>query len=166
MRGITSGLEPRRYAEGDLVEEDKGFFGSALDFAKKYGVLANLPYAAYTALTDPEELKDTYKKSHDFGKDYIFDYTDPVEYATLPLYLAGPAGYAANRSIKAARIANKINKAGKTEKILDNKATKGILNIGGPIAGISTDIALDPEIDFGDVVDAGNEAPSPLCDSP
>ena len=155
MRGIMSGLEPRRYADGDLVEEEKGFFSSALDFAKKYGVLANLPYAAYTALTDPEELKDTYKKSHDFGKDYIFDYTDPVEYATLPLYLAGPAGAAANKSIKAGRVANKINKAGKTEKILDNKATKGILNIGGPVAGISADIALDPEIDFGDVVDAG-----------
>ena len=155
MKGITSGLEPRRYAEGDLVEEDKGFFGNALDFAKKYGILANPIYGAYKYYQDPEETMETYKKAHDFGKEYIFDYTDPYEYATLPLYLAGPAGAAANRSIKAARIANKINKAGKTEKILDNKATKGILNIGGPIAGISTDIALDPEIDFGDVVDAG-----------
>ena len=155
MKGITSGLQPRRYEDGDLVEKDKGFFGGVMDFAKKYGVLANPIYGAYKYYQDPEETKETFKEAHDFGKDYIFDYTDPIEYATLPLYLAGPAGAAANRSIKAARIANKIKKAGPAENILNNKATKGILNIGGPVAGVSADVALDPEIDFGDVVDAG-----------
>jgi len=160
MRGITSGLQPRRYADGDLVEEDKGFFGGVMDFFKEYGPMASLPMAAYEYATDPEKAKERYTKEglskrNEQFKDYIFDYTDPIEYATLPLYLAGPAGAAANKSIKAARVANKINKAGKTEKILDNKVTKGILNIGGPLAGISTDIAIDPEIDFGDVVDAG-----------
>ena len=160
MRGITSGLQPRRYADGDLVEEDKGFFGGVMDFFKEYGPMASLPMAAYEYATDPEKAKERYTKEglskrNEQFKDYIFDYTDPIEYATLPLYLAGPAGAAANKGIKAARVANKIKKAGPAEKILDNKATKGILNIGGPVAGISADIAIDPEIDFGDVVDAG-----------
>ena len=170
MRGITSGLQPRRYAEGDLVEEDKGFFGGVMDFFKEYGPMASLPMAAYEYATDPEKAKERYTKEglskrNEQFKDYIFDYTDPIEYATLPLYLAGPAGAAANKGIKAARVANKIKKAGPAEKILDNKATKGILNIGGPVAGISADIAIDPEIDFGDVVDAGKYYGTKALDS-
>ena len=170
MRGITSGLQPRRYADGDLVEEDKGFFGGVMDFFKEYGPMASLPMAAYEYATDPEKAKERYTKEglskrNEQFKDYIFDYTDPIEYATLPLYLAGPAGAAANKGIKAARVANKIKKAGPAEKILDNKATKGILNIGGPVAGISADIAIDPEIDFGDVVDAGKYYGTQAVDS-
>ena len=160
MRGITSGLQPRRYEDGDLVEKDKGFFGGVMDFFKEYGPMASLPMAAYEYATDPEKAKERYTKEglskrNEQFKDYIFDYTDPIEYATLPLYLAGPAGAAANKGIKAARVANKIKKAGPAENILDKKVTKGILNIGGPVAAISADIAIDPEIDFEDVVDAG-----------
>ena len=37
---------------------------------------------------NPKTVED-YKENF---KDYIFDYTDPSEYATLPLYALGPAG--------------------------------------------------------------------------
>ena len=156
MRGITSGLQPRRYAEGDLVQK-------ALDLGvTPFGMSDEEIMEAIVEKRKTDDISGASADLKEAGaglnqqfKDYVFDYNDPIEYATLPLYLAGPFGAAANKSIKAGRVANKINKAGKTEKILDNKATKGILNIGGPVAGISADIAIDPEIDFGDVVDAG-----------
>lgn len=41
-------------------------------------------------------------------KDYVFDPTDPMDYATLPLYLAGPLGAGVNKVLKARRIAKKF----------------------------------------------------------
>jgi hypothetical protein len=46
MRGITSGLEPRRYAEGDLVEEESGMFDGMMDFFKESWPQASLAMAA------------------------------------------------------------------------------------------------------------------------
>ena len=157
MRGITSGLEPRRYAEGDLVEEESGMFDGMMDFFKEYGPMASLPMAAYEYATDPEKAKERYTKEglmerHDIFKENIFDYEDPMEYATLPLYFAGPTGIAANRAIKAGRIANKTAKAGKAykpgglENILGSKA----VSMGVPAATLATEVgyslATDPEM--------------------
>jgi hypothetical protein len=157
MRGITSGLEPRRYAEGDLVEEESGMFDGMMDFFKEYGPMASLPMAAYEYATDPEKAKERYTKEglmerHDIFKENIFDYTDPMEYATLPLYFAGPIGAGAARSIKGARIANKASKAEKAykpgglENILGSKA----VSIGVPTATLATEVgyslATDPEM--------------------
>ena len=47
--------------------------------------------------------------------DYIFDPTDPMDYLTLPLYAAGPLGGAANKALKARRVAKNIKKASKLE---------------------------------------------------
>ena len=88
-------------------------------------------------------------------KDYIFDYTDPYDYATLPLYAAGPLGAVANKSIKAARIANKIKKGKKGGKRQDVKVDEykpsGIENIlgskslayGVPAATLTGEIAYE-----------------------
>jgi hypothetical protein len=96
------------------------------------------PLISYLNTTDegkPKELKD-YDQNF---KDYIFDYEDPYEYATLPLYAAGPAGIIANRTIKAKRIADKAYKPSGIESIL----SKPGVNVGIPAATLAGDVTYD-----------------------
>ena len=157
---ITSGLAPIRYANGDLVEEP-GMFDNFLQGVKKYSALSSPFNLAVSYARDPERTKQTMKDAHDFGKDYIFDYTDPYEWATLPLYAAGPFGAAANRGIKAARIANKASKGYKPsgiEKILGSKSFAW----GVPTTAIVGPLAADEEFrdDVGTIARSvlGNDA--------
>ena len=117
MYGIMSGLEPRGYADGDLVQK-------ALQLGvQPFGMSDE---EIMQAISQKQQVDDMSGASADFGKaaegfkeqfkDYVFDYTDPVDYATAPLYFAGPIGAGAARSIKGARIANKASKAGKNYK--------------------------------------------------
>jgi len=117
MYGIMSGLEPRGYANGDLVQK-------ALQLGvQPFGMSDE---EIMQAIMQKQQVDDMSGASADFGKaaegfkeqfkDYVFDYTDPVDYATAPLYFAGPIGAGAARSIKGARIANKASKAGKNYK--------------------------------------------------
>ena len=117
MYGIMSGLEPRGYADGDLVQK-------ALQLGvQPFGMSDE---EIMQAIMQKQQVDDMSGASADFGKaaegfkeqfkDYVFDYTDPVDYATAPLYFAGPIGAGAARSIKGARIANKASKAGKNYK--------------------------------------------------
>jgi len=112
-----SGLEPRGYANGDLVQK-------ALQLGvQPFGMSDE---EIMQAISQKQQVDDMSGASADFGKaaegfkeqfkDYVFDYTDPVDYATAPLYFAGPIGAGAARSIKGARIANKASKAGKNYK--------------------------------------------------
>ena len=125
---ITSGLTPvRRYADGGssfFNTFDKGELQrqNRLISERAKNRTPEETQAAFEALTPEEKarISDPYS-----FKEYGFDYTDPYEYATLPLYAAGPIGAAANKGIKAARIANKASKAGKKYK------PSGIENILG-----------------------------------
>ena len=129
--------------EGAGVRYNKRFAqGGLAAYANGGGVEDNL---------DPYRLKEI---GQGF-KDYIFDYTDPYDYATLPLYAAGPLGAVANKSIKAARIANKIKKGKKGGKRQDVKVDEykpsGIENIlgskslayGVPAATLTGEIAYE-----------------------
>lgn len=96
------------------------------------------PLISYLNTTDegkPKELKD-YDQNF---KDYIFDYEDPYEYATLPLYAAGPAGIIANRTIKVKKIADKAYKPSGIESIL----SKPGVNVGIPAATLAGDVTYD-----------------------
>ena len=86
MRGITSGLQPRRYADGDLVQK-------ALDLGvTPFGMSDE---EIMQAISQKQQVDNMSGASGDIGKgfsafnenvkDYVFDYTDPLEYATLPL---------------------------------------------------------------------------------
>ena len=86
MYGIMSGLEPRRYADGDLVQK-------ALDLGvTPFGMSDE---EIMQAISQKQQVDDMSGASGDIGKgfsafnenvkDYVFDYTDPLEYATLPL---------------------------------------------------------------------------------
>ena len=153
MRGITSGLQPRRYADGDLVQK-------ALDLGvTPFGMSDE---EIMEAIVEKRQTDDISGASADFGeategfkqqfKDYIFDYEDPMDYATLPLYFAGPLGAGAARGIKGARIANKASKAGKGYKPggLENILTSKKVSLGIPAATLATevgyDLATDPEM--------------------
>ena len=86
MPGIMSGLEPRRYADGDLVQK-------ALDLGvTPFGMSDE---EIMQAISQKQQVDNMSGASGDIGKgfsafnenvkDYVFDYTDPLEYATLPL---------------------------------------------------------------------------------
>ena len=86
MYGIMSGLEPRRYADGDLVQK-------ALDLGvTPFGMSDE---EIMQAISQKQQVDNMSGASGDIGKgfsafnenvkDYVFDYTDPLEYATLPL---------------------------------------------------------------------------------
>ena len=86
MYGIMSGLEPRGYADGDLVQK-------ALDLGvTPFGMSDE---EIMQAISQKQQVDDMSGASGDIGKgfsafnenvkDYVFDYTDPLEYATLPL---------------------------------------------------------------------------------
>ena len=112
------------------------------------------PLISYLNTTDegkPKELKD-YDQNF---KDYIFDYEDPYEYATLPLYAAGPAGIYANRVIKAKRIADKAYKPSGIQSIL----SKPGVNVGIPAATLAGDVTYDLATDeefMGDIKSIAN----------
>jgi len=100
MYGIMSGLEPRRYADGDLVQK-------ALDLGvTPFGMSDE---EIMQAISQKQQVDDMSGASADFGeategftrqvKENFFDYTDPLEYATLPLV-----------SLKAAKLAGKAGK--------------------------------------------------------
>ena len=85
MYGIMSGLEPRGYADGDLVQK-------ALDLGvTPFGMSDE---EIMQAISQKQQVDDMSGASGDIGKgfsafnenvkDYVFDYTDPLEYATLP----------------------------------------------------------------------------------
>ena len=95
---------------------------------------------AISYLTQDEEGNP--KTAEDYNenfKDYIFDYTDPVDIATLPLYALGPAGIAANRAIKAGRAANKAFKPSGIQSFL----SKPGVNVGIPSATLAGDVTYD-----------------------
>jgi len=80
-----SGLEPRGYADGDLVQK-------ALDLGvTPFGMSDE---EIMQAISQKQQVDDMSGASGDIGKgfsafnenvkDYVFDYTDPLEYATLP----------------------------------------------------------------------------------
>jgi hypothetical protein len=146
MRGITSGLEPRRYADGDLVQK-------ALDLGvTPFGMSDE---EIMQAISQKQQVDDISGASADFeeaggegykmfGKDgLIFDYTNPVDYA-MAIPVAGWAG----AGIKALSTANKLRKLKKgadTVSKLNNPATRGIAT-GAFAADLGYDLATDPEM--------------------
>ena len=99
------------------------------------GLTPAISYLTQDEEGNPKTVED-YKENF---KDYIFDYEDPYEYATLPLYAAGPAGIYANRAIKAKRIADKAYKPSGIESIL----SKPGVNVGIPAATLAGDVTYD-----------------------
>ena len=100
MYGIMSGLEPRGYANGDLVQK-------ALQLGvQPFGMSDE---EIMQAISQKQQVDDMSGASADFGeategfkrqvKENFFDYTDPLEYATLPLV-----------SLRAAKLAGKAGK--------------------------------------------------------
>ena len=144
MRGITSGLQPRRYADGDLVQK-------ALDLGvTPFGMSDE---EIMEAIVEKRQTDDISGASADFGeategfkrqvKENFFDYTDPLEYATLPLVslraakLAGKAGPAVYNAVRgpASQFGGKImqNIRGIGAYIgVDELARRGIPEIGIP----------------------------------
>ena len=97
MRGITSGLQPRRYADGDLVQK-------ALDLGvTPFGMSDEEIMKAIVEKKQTDEISAGGDQGVNFTdqqfKDNFFDYTDPLEYATLPLV-----------SLRAAKLAGKAGK--------------------------------------------------------
>ena len=98
---ITSGLAPiRNYANGGDV--NKGVYTDE----QRQDMLARLGFPGGmtdedldAAIAESERLDNILtggnpKTADDLKqviKDYVFDYTDPSEYATLPLYALGPS---------------------------------------------------------------------------
>ena len=99
------------------------------------GLTPAISYLTQDEEGNPKTAED-YKENF---KDYIFDYTDPSEYATLPLYALGPAGIAANRAIKAGRVANKAFKPSGIQSFL----SKPGVNVGIPSATLAGDVTYD-----------------------
>lgn len=169
MYGIISGLEPRGYADGDLVQK-------ALQLGvQPFGMSDE---EIMQAISQKQQVDDMSGASADFGKaaegfkeqfkDYVFDYTDPVDYATAPLYFAGPIGAVAARSIKGARIANKASKAGKNYKpggveniLTSKKVSMGIpaLTLTGEVGYELANEALDDAAEDLEIVKADEEKP-------
>ena len=138
MRGITSGLQPRRYADGDLVQK-------ALDLGvTPFGMSDEEIMEAIVEKRQTDDISGAsadFEGSKMFGKDgLLFDYTNPADYTMLipGLGLAG-AG------IKGLNIANKLNKAGKSVSKLNNPTTRGIAT-GAFATDIAYDLATDPEM--------------------
>ena len=145
-KGITSGLEPVEMISGEPIELKDGGFPdlsgdgkvTQKDILMGRGVIekADGGIAAYANGGDADS---------NIFKDYIFDYTDPVDYLTLPLYLAGPFGAAGAKGIKALRTAKKINKKyepSNVEKVLKSKT----VSVGVPSATLATELGTDQEI--------------------
>ena len=98
MYGIMSGLEPRGYANGDLVQK-------ALDLGvTPFGMSDEEIMQAISQKQQVDEISAGGDQGVNFTdqqfKDNFFDYTDPLEYATLPLV-----------SLKAAKLLGKPGKA-------------------------------------------------------
>jgi hypothetical protein len=109
-----------------------------------YNFLENIDPGLGAAVRDRDPLID--KQTI---KDYVFDYTDPSEYAMLPLLLAGPLGVAASRGIKSLKIAKGAKKGTKAENIkpggIENFLESKTLRYGGPGAAIIGPLAADEE---------------------
>jgi len=109
-----------------------------------YNFLENIDPGLGAAVRDRDPLID--KQTI---KDYVFDYTDPSEYAMLPLLLAGPLGVGASRGIKALKIARGAKKGTKAENIkpggIENFLESKTLRYGGPGAAIIGPLAVDEE---------------------
>jgi len=74
-----------------------------------------------------------------FIKDWILNYEDPSELATLPLYLAGPLGAGAARGIKGLRMAAKVAKNAQPSGI-EKALTSKMVSQGLPVGALSYDI--------------------------
>jgi hypothetical protein len=146
MRGITSGLQPRRYADGDLVQK-------ALDLGvTPFGMSDE---EIMEAIVEKRQTDDISGASADFGeaggegykmfgKDgLIFDYTNPVDYA-MAIPVAGWAG-AGIKALSTANKLRKLKKAADTVSKLNNPATRGIAT-GAFAADLGYDLATDPEM--------------------
>jgi hypothetical protein len=144
MYGIMSGLEPRGYADGDLVQKALQLgvqpFGMSDEeimqaIMQKQQVDDMSGASGYTS-----EVSDSGEGYKMFGKDgLIFDPSNPLDYL-----LAVPfAGWAAG-GIKALSTANKLRKIKKGADVVskaNNPYTRGIAT-----GAIVADIALDPEM--------------------
>jgi len=144
MYGIMSGLEPRGYANGDLVQKALQLgvqpFGMSDEeimqaISQKQQVDDMSGASGYTNEVSADG--EGYKM---FGKDgLIFDPSNPLDYL-----LAVPfAGWAAG-GIKALNTGNKLRKIKKGADVVskaNNPYTRGIAT-----GAIAADIALDPEI--------------------
>tara|TARA_R100000734_G_scaffold16826_2_gene12979 strand:- start:401 stop:2041 length:1641 start_codon:yes stop_codon:yes gene_type:complete len=102
-------------------------------------IISGLTPAISYLTKDEEGNPKTAEDYNENFKDYIFDYTDPVDIATLPLYALGPAGIAANRAIKAGRVANKAFKPSGIQSFL----SKPGVNVGIPSATLAGDVTYD-----------------------
>jgi len=141
---ITSGLAPiRNYANGGDVNTKRQSMLAKLGFPSG---MTNEQLDA--AIAEEERISsissggNAPKTAGDFTqdfKDYVFDYEDPVDIATLPLYALGPAGIAANRAIKTGRVANKAFKPSGIQSILSNPG----VNVGIPSATLAGDVTYD-----------------------
>ena len=109
-----------------------------------YNFLENIDPGLGAAVRDRDPLID--KQTI---KDYVFDYTDPSEYAMLPLLFAGPLGIAASRGIKGLKIARGAKRGTKAENIkpggIENFLESKTLRYGGPSAAIIGPLAADEE---------------------
>ena len=139
-----SGLEPRRYADGDLVQK-------ALQLGvQPFGMSDE---EIMQAIMQKQQVDDMSGASADFGeategfkrqvKENFFDYTDPLEYATLPLVslraakLAGKAGKGIYNTVRGpadqfgGKISQNIRGIGAYIGV-DELARRGIPEIGIP----------------------------------
>ena len=158
MYGIMSGLEPRGYANGDLVQK-------ALQLGvQPFGMSDE---EIMQAISQKQQVDDMSGASADFGeategfkrqvKENFFDYTDPLEYATLPLV-----------SLRAAKLAGKAGKGiyNTVRGPADQFGGKISQNLRGIGAYIGTDIlardVMGYENPFGK--DAQDEAAEDLAE--
>jgi hypothetical protein len=141
MYGIMSGLEPRGYADGDLVQK-------ALQLGvQPFGMSDEEIMQAISQKQQVDEISSGGNQGVNFTdqqfKDNFFDYTDPLEYATLPLVslraakLAGKAGKGIYNAVRgpADQFGGKIsqNLRGIGAYIgVDELARRGIPEIGIP----------------------------------
>ena len=141
MYGIMSGLEPRKYADGDLVQK-------ALDLGvTPFGMSDEEIMQAISQKQQVDKISAGGDQGVNFTdqqfKDNFFDYTDPLEYATLPLVslraakLAGKAGKGIYNTVRgpADQFGGKIsqNLRGIGAYIgVDELARRGIPEIGIP----------------------------------
>tara|TARA_Y100001938_G_scaffold141641_1_gene211723 strand:+ start:96 stop:1025 length:930 start_codon:yes stop_codon:yes gene_type:complete len=141
QKDILMGRGVIKKANGGIVKLQEG--GDYKFNAKDLMMLTGL--GGLYAARNPERAKG-------FLKNYIFDYTDPMDYATLPLYAAGPLGGAANKALKARRVAKNIKKASNLEKGLVNPVVSTGIPAGtltyelDPINTVKN-IMSDPEVD-------------------
>ena len=126
MKGIMSGLEPVKMKTGGDPEE-KSMMEGIIGLVKEYGPMASLPLFIHRAIQDPEYAERIIKEN-------VFDPEDPLDYATLPLFFAGPLGAGAKRAIKFGRTAQKKARKYKPSGI-ERAIDQANLNVAGPLAG-------------------------------